>query len=236
MSTDLELASSTKTVTWWMRVTVIFKPSRGKRRVWDHVTQLEHQLADAQRTIEVLSAENHELRVELMQSGEFLDGKLMTISELENQLRTAIRANEINHRRINVPMMVRDTSDMVDQATVPVPLVSPTGRVSISPPEPPTMPSPQMFADNVADDTRPIVTIAEPTNVRMSDEQTEPEIDVRSLRATLSAPAAWDPQGFNHVVLTLQQVPTLDALNGHTQGLGTAAGDTATMGGTNDVV
>lgn len=214
-NTELELAEPRRQRNWWLRVTIIFQPSKGKRRVWDRMQELEHELAKSRETIIVLVHENDDLRKELASAGQDLDSKLEMISYLQRELKIAINANEANKNRITVPMMVRDTGDMEDQATVPVPIVDLNkqprpGSQNIDPFSPVPVSE---------EDTRPIVTLPEPatvTKVRKSNEHTHPEIDVRKLRASVPSPTSWAGTGTEKVVLTLQQAPFANPFGGPT--------------------
>lgn len=97
------------------------KKPRGKHRMQDHLAtvkaenvKLRQQIAKLQEDKATDDRVIHELILQNEELGQ-------QAANLSFQLQTAIRANRMNELAQNVPPMIRDTSGVDDQATVPIP-------------------------------------------------------------------------------------------------------------------
>lgn len=105
----------------WLRLMILVRPTRGRRRVWDRLHQLEMELGEARREILRVSQERDRY-IEIAEvAGDDLEESVDTIHELQRKLDIAIRANEANSHRLDVTFE-RDV-DEDDLATHPVPIV-----------------------------------------------------------------------------------------------------------------
>lgn len=103
-----------------MRSHVIAAPESGRRRVWDRMAELESQLAEARRRIQVLENNLDATNEGWNATQAELDVANERAELLKGKLNLAIEANQINMSKIDFVFPERPQAPFIDQATYPI--------------------------------------------------------------------------------------------------------------------